>query len=403
MAIFVLEFVFWISLALVTYTYVGYPFLLYLILKIRKLLFSNNLNTLSALAELPEVSFIVAAYNEESYILDKIENTLQLDYPPEKMILFFVTDGSSDQTPQIVKNYPFPDQFNIRLLHQPERRGKNAAIERAIGQISSPIVIFSDANTAVNSSAIRSIVRHYENPQIGAVAGEKRVKQGVKDDATAAGEGFYWKYESTLKKWDFELYSVVGAAGELFSVRTELYEPVPKNIIIEDFYLSLRIAQRGYRVAYAPDAYALESSSASTKEELKRKIRIAAGGIQAIVRLKDLLNIFKYGVLSFQYISHRVLRWTLAPLGLLLMLIANLLLTLKGPSFYQIFFEAQLLFYLLALTGYFVEKRKVRLKILFIPYYFCVMNYAVYRGFFRYVFGTQSAIWDKAKRREPYS
>ena len=154
------------------------------------------------------------------------------------------------------------------------------------------------------------MVRHYADPTVGAIAGEKRVQMSA--EASGAGEGLYWKYESLLKKWDSRLYSAVGAAGELFSVRTDLYAPVEKDTLIEDFVMTMRIAKQGFRIVYESEAYAVESHSADVKEELKRKIRISAGGLQAVWRLRDLLNPFKYGVLSFQYWSHRVLRWTLS-------------------------------------------------------------------------------------------
>jgi len=160
----------------------------------------------------------------------------------------------------------------------------------------------------------------------------------------------------------------------------------------------MTIATEGYKIAYAPDAYAMESQSASVKEELKRKIRIAAGGFQAVTRLSRLFNIFKYGRLSFQFISRRVFRWFVVPATLPLILIANIILAQQGNQFYQIVLLLQIAFYLLALIGYLFEKRKLRIKALFVPYYFCVMHYAVYRGFFRFLKGNQSVLWERAKR-----
>ena len=225
-----------------------------------------------------------------------------------------------------------------------------------------------------------------------------------KDTDTAVGsEGIYWKYESKLKKWDAELYSVVGAAGELFAIRTELFQKVEKDTLLDDFIISLRIAMDGYTIQYDPEAYAIESSSADVKEELKRKIRIAAGGIQSIVRLAPLLNIFKYKTLSFQYISHRVLRWTLAPLALPLIFIFNLIIAnsygiLNYENIYVILFFLQILFYVLALSGWYLENKKIRIKALFIPYYFFIMNFAMYLGFGRYLKGKQTVNWERAKR-----
>lgn len=392
----VIKFIFWFCLFLVFYAYVGYGILLFFLIQIKRL-FGADAATFSPGFE-PEVTFVVAAFNEEDWIEDKIENCLAFDYPKNKIHFLFVTDGCSDRTPDLVKAYPWPEEVSWSLHHQPERRGKIAAVERIMAYVESPIVIYTDANTAVNRAAIREIVKHYENPVVGAVAGEKRISMGDTNAANSAGEGIYWKYESTLKRWDSELYSVVGAAGELFSLRTELFQAVPQDTVIEDFYMTLRIAQKGYQVRYEPAAYAVEASSASVKEELKRKIRIAAGGLQAISRLTPLLNIFKYGILSFQYISHRVLRWTLAPLALPIILILNLQLASTGDPLHTSLLTAQILFYAAALIGYFLESRQLKVKAFFVPYYFCVMNYAVYMGFLRFVKGSQSVVWEKAKR-----
>lgn len=387
-----LSFLFWLCLSLILYTYLGYGILLLVLLKAKQL-FSSKAKFHYNPEYKPTVSVLVAAYNEEQDIEEKIKNTLALCYPQDKISFLFVTDGSDDRTPEIVARYP-----QIRLLHQPQRRGKIAAVARSMPYIDSEITVFTDANTMLNPEAIERLGRHFQDPAVGAVAGEKRILSPDSDAAAGAGEGFYWKYESALKRWDSELYSVVGAAGELFAIRSSLFEPVPADTLIEDFVMTLGIARNGYRVIYEPEAQALEPPSADAQEELKRKIRIAAGGIQAIVRLKELLNPFRYGILSFQYISHRVLRWTLAPLALLLLLVANIGLAFTGSTFYQLLLAGQLLFYTAALAGLLLEKQKLRLKAFFIPYYFVLMNYAVYTGFFRFLRGKQSVLWERAKR-----
>ena len=181
------------------------------------------------------------------------------------------------------------------------------AINRVIPFVTTDFVVFSDANTLLNRDCIREIIQHYKDPTIGAVAGEKVVSdQSGEAGVAGAGEGLYWKYESFLKKMDARFYSVVGAAGELFSIRTALFEPVQKQVLLDDFIISMKICKKGYRVMYEPKAFATEAPSFSLKEEQKRKIRISAGGWQSVFMLKSLLNIFKYGRLSFQYISHRV-------------------------------------------------------------------------------------------------
>jgi len=386
---------FWLSFFIVFYTFAGYGILLYFLIRIRRALKGKRVIPAVIDDELPECTLVVAAYNEEHFMSAKIANCLQLEYPAGKLKFVFITDGSNDGTPDIIAKYP-----QIQLLHQPQRAGKIAAVHRAMEYVNTEIAVFTDANTFLNNKAIINICRHYADKTVGCVAGEKRVQVDEHADASAAGEGFYWKYESALKKWDSELYSVVGAAGELFSVRRSLYIDVPADTVLDDFMISMLIAEQGYRIVYEPEAYASETASENVSEELKRKIRIAAGGIQSILRLPGLFNPFKFPVLSFQYVSHRVLRWTVTPFLLLLTFVLNGLIAYgTGELFYQLFFAAQLCFYLLAILGLIMEKRQIRIKALFVPYYFCVMNYAVLMGIVRYFTKKQSAVWEKAQRK----
>lgn len=387
---------FWASLFLVFYTYVGYGILLFVAILFKKLSKSGKMIEEETDArELPEITVVIAAYNEEDFIEKKLANTFDLTYPSELLYVIVVTDGSTDRTPQLAEQYP-----GVRHYFSPERKGKIAAVDRVMPQVTSPIVVFTDANTEVNQDALLNMARHFNHADVGGVAGEKRILVKSEDEASSAGEGFYWKYESTLKKWDSALGTVVGAAGELFAIRTDLYPEIPMDTIIEDFYTTLTIAKEGYRVVYEPEAYAMERGSASVKEELKRKIRIAAGGIQSIVRLSGLLNIFRYGWTSFQYISHRVLRWTITPFALITLFIANALLAWQGIPFYVAVFVGQLFFYLLALVGKELASRSIKRKIFFIPYYFCMMNYAVIAGILRYLRGNQSVVWERAQRAQ---
>jgi cellulose synthase/poly-beta-1,6-N-acetylglucosamine synthase-like glycosyltransferase len=392
----ILKITFWILLFIIVYTYVGYGILLYLIIKIRRVFKIGKKPNPNPDYE-PEVTLFIAAYNEKDYVDEKMKNSLELDYPKEKLNIIWVTDGSDDGTPDLVRKYP-----NAIVHHLDARNGKIGAMNRGMAFVKTPIVIFSDANTGLGKESIRRIVNLFASPKVGCVSGEKRIINKETDVASGAGEGLYWKYESTLKKWDAELYSVVGAAGELFAIRTELYRHVEHDTLLDDFIISLRVAQDGYTIQYDPDAYAIETASANVKEELKRKIRISAGGIQAIVRLRSLLNIFKYGTLSFQYISHRVLRWTLTPLCLLILIPLLFILAYDEGIFsfglYSTLFWLQLLFYVAALTGWFLENRETRIKILFVPYYFFIMNLSVVLGFFRYMKKSQSVNWERAKR-----
>ncbi len=389
--------IFWVLLFIVFYAYLGYGIFLFILVRIKRLIAPDKKNYDPDYE--PEVTLFVAAYNEKDYVDSKVENSFGLEYPQEKVRQVWVTDGSDDGTPEILKKY---SDRGVEVYHEGKRGGKIGAMNRGMQFVKSPITIFSDGNTMLGKESIRRIVKLFANPKVGCVSGEKRIYSKEKDSAVGS-EGIYWKYESKLKKWDAELYSVVGAAGELFAIRTELFEPVEKDTLLDDFIISLRIAMRGRTIQYDPEAYAIESASANVKEELKRKVRIAAGGIQSIIRLKPLLNIFKYGLLSFQYISHRVLRWTLAPWSLPIIFLLNLWIAWQAgftniTNLYVILFYAEVVFYFLALTGWYLENKRISNKIFFVPYYFFVMNYAVFAGIRRFFKGQQTVNWERAKR-----
>ncbi|MEL7248477.1 MAG: glycosyltransferase family 2 protein [Bacteroidota bacterium] len=387
-----LKLLFWLGSALIVFTYLGYGLLVWLMVKIkgaRRIPADQRPDS-----ELPQVTLLIAAYNEAAILPQKVANCLALDYPEDKLEILFVTDGSSDESPSLLADIP-----QVKVMHRPERRGKIAAVERAMATVTSPITVLTDANTFLSANTIRRMVADFQDPSVGAVAGEKRVISN--GDASSGGEGLYWRYESYLKRKDSEWYSVVGAAGELYAVRTALFHKVPGDTILDDFMHTLLIAKDGYRVTYAPEAVAEEHASANVKEELKRKVRICAGGWQSMSRLLPLLNPFKYGTLSIQYIGHRVLRWSLTPLFLLIVLIANLILVLNGVHWvYSLTLGGQALFYLAAIAGYLLRARPIGIPGFFAPYYFFIMNYSVYLGFWRFWRGRQSAVWEKAKRAD---
>ncbi|MFW6259508.1 MAG: glycosyltransferase [Tangfeifania sp.] len=391
-----LKLLFWILFSLLFYTYLGYGLVLFIAVRIKRLISSPIIQNQPDYE--PDVCLFVTAFNEKDYIHQKVENSFQLDYPKEKIQYVWVTDGSDDGTPDLLKKYE-----NLEVYHQPERRGKMHAMNRGMQFVNAPVVIFSDTNTLLNKDSIREIVAQFSNPEVGCVAGEKRIIENEADAAAAAGEGLYWKFESWVKKMDAQLNSAVGAVGELFAIRRELFEEVETDTVLDDFIISLRIAQKGYKIAYTPNAYAEETASLNVKEELKRKIRIAAGGIQSLSRLSGLLNPFKYGVLSWQFVSHKVLRWTVAPVSLFLLFFVNGWIIWQNnswtdPGFYTLFFWLQVLCYLLAAIGWFFGNRKLRSKFLFVPYYFVSINYASLRGIFRYFRKKQPASWEKSKR-----
>ncbi|MEG1580541.1 MAG: glycosyltransferase family 2 protein [Bacteroidaceae bacterium] len=386
-----LELIFWISLFILFYTYLGYGILLFFLVKIKELFTKPKVYPCD---ELPDVTLFVAAYNEEKIVHEKMENIHALHYPKEKLHLVWCTDGSNDRTNELLANYP-----DAKVLFQPLRQGKTAALNRGVPLLSTSIVVFTDANTMLNKEAIYEIARCFCNPNVGCVAGEKRIAVKETDGAAAGGEGLYWKYESLLKKLDSRLCTAVGAAGELFAIRREFFQPMPNDTLLDDFILSLRIAMQGYKIEYCDKAYAEESGSADMKEEEKRKVRISAGGLQSILRLKSLLNPFAYGCLSFQYISHRVLRWSLAPILLFFFLPLHIatLLTSENPLYGQLFL-LQILFYVLGLWGYYLSTKQIKNKFLYIPYYFLFMNINVIRGFNYLRKKRGSGVWEKATR-----
>ena len=398
-----LEIIFWIALFIVFYTYLGYGIVLYILVKLKELFVKPVKRTLPRDSDLPAVTLFITAFNEEEVVDEKMENSLQLDYPADKLHIVWVTDGSDDGT-----NDRLQTRWNGKatVLFQPLRQGKTAAMTRGMTLIDTPFVVFTDANTMVNREAIKEIVLAFLDQKVGCVAGDKRIAIQTKDGAAAGGEGIYWKYESTLKSLDARLYSAVGAAGELFAVRRELFEAMEPDTLLDDFILSLRITMKGYTIAYCTNAYAIESGSADMREEEKRKVRIAAGGLQSIWRLRPLLNPFRYGILSFQYTSHRVLRWSITPFLLFALLPLNILILvsilLSGGNliFYSLLLVLQLLFYLMGYWGYYLSTKQIKNKLLFIPYYFLFMNVNVLKGIGYLRRKKGNGAWEKAKRAE---
>lgn len=381
--------IFWFSFLVVFYAFFGYGIVIYALVKItcrgKKQQFTEP-------AEWMPATLVVPCYNEADILEMKIKNCRDLDYPKDKLTIMFITDGSTDNSPAIIEKHT-----DIVLLHSPVRAGKSAAENRAIKHVKTPVVIFTDANTVLNKEAAKNIVRHFYNEKVGCVSGEKRVITSEADGASAS-EGLYWKYESFLKNLDSQFYSAVGAAGELVAFKTALYQDMPHDTLLDDFIQSMSIAAKGYKIVYEPEAYAMETPSANVKEEIKRKVRICAGGWQSITRLWPDIGWFKNAKLAFQYYSHRVLRWTVTPFLMIIMFFASLALAVQGSAFYILVFAAQFCFYGAAFLGYLFEAKNIRLKLLYVPFYFCMMNWAVMAGLRRFLKGNQSALWEKAGR-----
>ncbi|MEA5006400.1 MAG: glycosyltransferase family 2 protein [Rikenellaceae bacterium] len=390
----VLELYFWIALLIVFYTYLGYGIIIFSLVKIKELLLKKA-NTEDR-DDLPEVTLLIAAYNEEDIIDKKMENCLQIKYPEDKLKILWVTDGSTDNTNAKLSQYN-----RVKVYFSPERKGKSAAINRVVPLIESPLIIFTDANTMINDLAVYLIVDAFRDSKVGCVAGEKRISMSDKESLSAGGEGIYWKYESFLKNMDSRLYSAVGAAGELFAIRSSLYEGIRPNILLDDFVLSMRIAAKGYVIRYCKNAYAVEQGSLNINEERKRKVRISAGGIQSVLILSKVLNPIKYPTLFFQYISHRVLRWTITPVALFSLLPVNLAIVIINPhTIYVSMLVLQVLFYSLALLGKKTEGKETSMKILFVPYYFLFMNYNIFPGMVYLIRKKRGdGTWEKSRRK----
>jgi len=375
-----------ISIFIIFYTVFGYAILAFIYAKIKSKIKKNKYNNKH---KKYAVSLIVAAYNEQTIMQEKFNNNMMLDYDQDLIQYIYVIDGSNDRTYNILRYLKsLHKDKNIKILYSQVRRGKTAAINRAVKQATGDILIFSDANTFLNFNAIKEIVKHYNNQSIGAVSGEKRVKD--------KSEGLYWKYESILKKIDTKVYSTVGAAGELFSIRKFLYIEQSEDTILDDFMITMQVIKKKYKIAYEPNAYAIEDGSLNLKEELKRKIRISAGGIQSILRLKKLL--LPIHIFNIQYISRKVLRWTLMPIAILTVLISNIYLAIYDTNpWWDILLITQVFVFYVSSLMYLINKKTF--QVFYAPFYFLFMHYAVILGWIRYINGTQSSVWEKSKRK----
>lgn len=390
-----LKVLFWICLFIVFYTYIGYGMLLYVMVLIKRLFCKTSQDPiLPDDDQLPDVTLMICAYNEEDIIREKMENIRQIDYPANKFCVMWVTDGSNDGSNDLLKQYP-----EVTLVYSPERKGKAMAMQHGLKVNKAEYVVFTDANTMLNANAIREIVRQFMKPNVSCVSGEKRVAARTNDQIAAEGEGLYWKYESTLKQWDSDLYSAMGAAGELFAVKMSDYREAPTNALLDDFMMSMLIVKDGHRIAYTSEAYAMEYGSANMYEESKRKRRIAAGGLQSIWWLRSLMNPLKYPVVSFLFISHRVLRWSITPFTMLALIPLNIaLVALNAGIIYTVIGILQLIFYAAAALGWLQTKTGRHGGLLYVPYYFLFMNVNVFRGISYLRSHSTSGTWEKAKR-----
>lgn len=390
-----LKIVFWTCIVLVVYTYIGYGLLLWVLVTLKRLVSGKAAKPdLPADEALPDVTLMICAYNEQDVVEMKMENTHSLNYPKERLHVVWVTDGSTDNTNERLHTYP-----DVEVIFSPERKGKTAALNHGLSLVKTDITIMTDANTMVNPEAVREIVRCFQDPKVACVAGEKRVMARNEGQAAAEGEGLYWKYESTLKRLDSELYSAMGAAGELNAIRTHLYKPMPENALLDDFVMSMQMVDEGYKIAYTSDAYASEYGSASLAEESKRKRRIAAGGLQSSWWLRHMMNPLRNPIVAFQFVSHRVLRWSITPIALLMLIPVNAaLVAMNAGTLYTVTGVLQILFYVAAALGWILSRYGIKQKVFHAIYYFLFMNINVFRGMSYLQSHKGGGTWEKAKR-----
>ncbi|WP_288097200.1 glycosyltransferase family 2 protein, partial [Hydrotalea sp.] len=314
-----IEWVFWFSFAVMLYTYVLYPVILFLFVQMKQNIQTES-NTIIATNHIPNVTVIISAYNEADCINAKIQNSIALNYPADKISWIVVTDGSTDGTNKIVATYS-----QISLLHHAERLGKLHAMNRAVNESTADILVFTDANSILNSDCLHYMIPHFSNARTGAVSGEKKILIPTDADAMI-GEGIYWKYESFIKKMESQFKTVIGMPGELFAIRKSLYPLLPPNTITEDFSIAMQVIASGYIIRYEPNAIAAENPSIHIAAEFNRKKRIAAGSIQTLLQTLHLCSPFKHPSIAFQYISHKVFRWLLIPLLLPVLFITSIFL-----------------------------------------------------------------------------
>ena len=382
--------IFWVSAGAVVYSYTVYPLILALISRIRSTLYDVRCTTYGVQRTALTVTVIVSAYNEEKVIGDRIQNILDSDYPKEKLEILIGSDGSTDNTNQIIESYT---SRGVKLLKWVDRRGKISVLNDLVASSTGEIIVFSDANTIYKKDAIAKLVRGFRDENIGCVCGELIFRNAGESD-TGNLEGVYWRYEQFLKKIEGSMGSLLGANGGIYAIRKNLFEPLDKDIIIDDFLIPMRILEKGYKVAYGPEAIAYEETSKKIVQEMERRIRIGAGDFQALVRTWHLLDP-RRGFPAFAYFSHKVLRW-FAPFFLICTLFANAFLV--ASPLYAVAFLLQAVFYTLAIGGKILSSLKLKVKLFGLPYYFVSMNIALFLGFIRFCSGTQSAAWERTER-----
>jgi cellulose synthase/poly-beta-1,6-N-acetylglucosamine synthase-like glycosyltransferase len=377
---------FWSCLLLVVYSYLLYPFILAAACRVQRLFGRRASAPVQDPAEWPNVTMVVAAYNEEKVIREKIENSLAIDYPAGRFRVVVASDNSSDRTNEIVAACADP---RIQLIPYSERRGKIGVLNATIPALEDEIIIVSDANTMYAPGAVKALVRHFEDERVGCVVGELEL---LDPNGGGSGEGLYWKYETLLKRMESRLGFLLGATGGIFALRRPLFRRLPAGTIVEDFVVAMKILEEGHRVCYEPSARATETTAPTMQDEMRRKSRIGAGGFQAIGLTAPMLDP-RRGMPALGYWSHKILRWV-APFLILGTLLSSIALVTQTP--YALFLAAQLAAFAIGLQG--LWPRAINHKLVRPIRYFFLMNLALFIGFFRFLRGTQRVTWEQAAR-----
>ncbi len=374
---------FWAAAVLLAQTYFLYPLWLVLLARVRP-----GRPRSPALPQLwPTVSLVVAAHDEAGCIGEKLRNSLALDYPPDRLEVLIGSDGSTDGTDAIVGAYPDP---RVHLSAAP-RAGKTSVLNRCIPAARGEVLVLSDANTRIDPGALRALVRHFDDPEVGAVCGRLQLHNPTRAEYE---ESAYWKYESWLKALEGTQGAVVGANGGLYALRRSLFTRLPPSTIVDDFVIPLRLLDQGYRVLYEPGALASEETTEDYGREFGRRARIAAGNFQSLGLVPGLLSPLR-GFPAFAFWSHKILRWC-APALMLVALAANV--ALLDRPFFRVTLAAQLGFYALAALGSLAIGPSRLQRIASAAYYFVIMNLAIVVGFWRFLRHSQGAAWERTAR-----
>jgi len=372
--------VFWVSGALIVYSYFGYPVVLALLALVRSVTPRRDEGYT------PVVTLLIMAYNEEGCIREKIENAFATDYPAGKLEIIVASNGTTDRTDEIVKEY---SSRGVRLFSY-KKAGKTNAENRTIPKAAGEIVVLSDANSIYESGAIRKMVSYFADSRVGIVAG--RLRYVSSESMTGKGESLYWNYDGPVKMLESRMGTTLVAHGGTMAFRKELYEPIDEALT-EDFILPIRLIGKGYLHIYEPAAIIMEKAAEKGKDEYERKRRIVTQGARSFFTLMRELPLSR-PIVIFELVSHKFLRWIVG-VFMLGVFVSNLFL-LKD-SFYIAIFALQVAFYLAALIGYVLERRGIKVRLLYIPYFFCLVNAAAISGVINMLLGGKLSSWEKAK------